>query len=492
MVNKKVLTKSKYKLGMCCPRSLWTQVNEPDKVSEFDATTQHRINEGYKVGELAKHLFIGGIEVEGVKFVDVIENTNKLIKKGQPLFEPGFMYEGCYTRCDILNPTKSGKWDVVEVKATTKVKSEHIDDLAFQKMVYEKSGLDIRKYKLMHLDGSFVKNGDTDVKDLFIIEDVTKEVNEAYEGVEENAKALLELINSPTYNSARYGEYCDSPKSCPMPEICWEFLPDNNVFDLYRGNGKAITLFDECDCLGLKDIPDRFRLTPNQQIQVDCAKCNKIHLEEPLIKEFLDSFEYPTYWIDFESFQTVIPMFDGSTPYQQIPFQFSLHIQREPNGKLEHYEFLAKGKEDPREDFIKHIQKWVGDKGSIIVYNQSFEKSVLNKIAEFKPEYKKYIDSLMPRFVDLLVVFRNFWYYNNSQCGSASIKKVLPALVPNKSYEGMGISNGSDASLEYYYSAFEPDKCKDIKNIRKYLLEYCCQDTLAMYDIVEELRKLIK
>lgn len=492
MAYTKILTKSKYKIGLSCFKSLWTMVNESDKLPRFDEQAQHRVDEGHIVGDYAKQLYPNGIEIKDIKINDVIDKTKELLKNRVPLFEAGFLFNNCYTRPDILVPIGNDEWEVIEVKASSSIKPEHIEDVAFQKYIYENCGLKIKSYNILHLNNQYIRDGDIDIKKLFIKENITELVEQAFEEVEEQVNIQLELINSTTYNNPRYGEYCASPKTCPYPELCWNFLPENNVFDLSRGNKKAMTLFDECDCMEIKDIPLRFKLTPKQEIQVECAKCNKIHIEKERIKEFLDNFEYPLWFVDYETYNSAVPLYDGFKPYQRVPFQFSLHIQREPNGELEHIEFLAEGNQDPRPEFIKKLKESIGDTGSIVVYNQGFEKSVTKEIAEFLPEYKEWVESILPRFVDLWDVFRNFWYYNNSQKGSASIKKVLPALVGGKSYDDLEIGNGGDASLQYFYTIHQMDNQGEINEIRKNLLEYCCQDTLSMYEIVEELEKIIK
>ncbi len=486
-----ILTKSKYKLGLTCPLSLWTQIYEPEKLNGLNNQALHRIDEGHIVGEYAKQLFSNGIEIKGIKFKPVIEETNKVLSNRVPIFEAGFMFNNCFTRPDILVPIGKDSWEVIEVKASSSIKPEHIEDLAFQKYIYENCGLKIKSYNILHLNNQYVRNGNIDINELFVKVDVSEGVKEVYDGIDRKIKGLLDLINYNVYNKARFGEYCDNPKDCPNPSLCWNFLPENNVFDLTRGKTKAMTLFDELDVMEIKDIPLRFKLSEKQSVQYTCAKNNCLHIEKNMIKDFLGNLEYPLYFLDYETYNCAIPMYDGFKPYQRVPFQFSLHIQREPNGELEHIEFLAEGNKDPRPEFIKKLKENIDDVGSIVVYNQGFEKSVTKEVGEFLPEYKDWIKSILPRFVDLWDIFRNFWYYNNAQCGSTSIKYVLPTLVPNMSYTELEIGNGGDASLEYFYSIFKYIDDEQIENIRNHLLSYCQMDTLAMVKLVEELEKLV-
>jgi len=468
------------------------QVNESDKLPLFDDQAQRRIDEGHIVGEYSKQLYKNGIEVEGIKFASVIQITKELLKKRVPIFEAGFMFNNCFTRADILVPVGEDSWEVIEVKASSSVKPEHIEDLAFQKYVYENCGLKIVSYNIFHLNNQYIRNGEIDVKELFVKIDMTENVIEIFEGVEEKVEIFLELINSKIYDEKKYGIHCDNPKDCPYPQFDWDFLPENNVFDLTRGKAKAMKLLNEFNVMELKDIPNNFKLTEKQEIQFDCAKNKKIHIEKNQIKTFLNKFEYPLHYIDYETYNCAIPMYDGFKPYQRVPFQFSLHVQETSNSELKHIEFLAEGNQDPRINFIKKLKENIGETGSIIVYNAGFEKSVTKEVADFLPEYKEWVESLMPRFIDLWDIFRNFRYYNTIQKGSTSIKKVLPSLIPEKNYDELEIDNGGDASLQYFYSIHKYESPEKIEDIRKHLLLYCCQDTLSMYDIVVHLKELIE
>ena len=487
----KLLTKSKYMIGLQCNRSLWIMCNDKDSLPDIDLSTQHRFDEGHIVGELAKQLYPTGIDIPESDFTKSLELSQELLSKRVPLFEAGFIFDNCYGRADILVPVGKDEWDVVEVKSSTAVKKEYLHDLSFQVHCYKGFGLKIRKTYLLHINNQYVKKGKINPKKFFVKEDITAEVYNTIDGINKRISVFQDLINNDVYDTSKYGEHCESPKKCPMPKLDWGFLPKTSVFSLYRGGKKSIGLY-ESNIIEIKDIPADYKLTEKQQIQVKCETGNCLHIELDNIKKELDRLVYPLYYIDFETYNPAVPLYDKLKPYQRIPFQFSLHIQETPNGKLKHIEFLAETKDDPRADFIKHIKDNVGDTGSIVVYNEGFEKGVMREVAEVLPEYKDWVAGLVPRYVDLLLVFRNFYYYNPKQLGSCSIKKVLPALIPEKSYDNMDIGNGMDASLQYGYSIHKYTDQEQIKDIRKHLLKYCCQDTLSMYDIVEHLRKIIK
>jgi len=241
----------------------------------------------------------------------------------------------------------------------------------------------------------------------------------------------------------------------------------------------------------IKDLPDNFKLTDKQKIQRKQAGTNTHHADKDKIKSFLDSLEYPLYYLDFETFSTVIPLFDGAKPYQQIPFQFSLHVVKKKGDKPKHITFLADGGKDPREDFIKELKKSLGNKGDIVVYNERFERGRIKECAESFPEFEEWSQKILDRIVDLLHPFKNFHFYHPKQKGSASIKKVLPIFSNDVKYDDLVITNGEDASISYYKSHYSNVPANEKAKIREALEKYCELDTFAEIVLVEELEKII-
>lgn len=476
----KILTKSDFLTGLKCPKSLWIMKNKPEILPELDLSTKYRFKVGNQVGELAKKYFENGYEVKKD------DNLNELLKQNKILFEPPIKYERLYSRADILVPIKNNEYDIVEVKSGTKVKDENIYDVAFQKYVYEKYGIKIRNCYLMHINNKYEREGKLDLKELFTIEDITKEVLKISHNIEDNINSLLDIIDQEDYT----GNHCENPKECPLPNLDWDFLTDNSVFSLYNIRVKKALEYYNSGYLDITQIPDSIKLNPKQKIQKDCIINNQIHLDKKGINIFLNTLKYPLYYIDFETYSPAIPIYDGMKPYQRIPFQFSLHIQNAPNEELIHKEFLADGDKDPREEFILKIKEFCNDKGSIITFNKSFEKGVLKECVSFLSQHEEWFESIDDRLIDLLDVFRNFDYYNPKQQGSCSIKKVLPSIYPEKNHKDLEISDGMSASIEYERTIIEELEIKEIEKIRKNLLEYCCLDTLAMVHIKEELEKL--
>ncbi|MFC1685600.1 DUF2779 domain-containing protein [Nanoarchaeota archaeon] len=492
----KILSKSKYLYGLQCSKYLWVSINDKGRLSGIDEQTQFRFDEGHKVGELAKSLFSEGIEIGGPYWEtkESDERSKKALAERKPLFEAGFLFERLYSRADVLLPVGKDEWDIIEVKSSTSVKDVNIFDVAFQRYCYEQSGLKIRKCFLMHLNNKYVRKGEVNNKELFTKTEITDLVNEEIKNVPKRAKEMLKIIDSKIEPKIDIGEFCKKPYSCSLMEECWKGLPEENVFDLYRGGKKAFELYDKGIRL-IREIPEDFKLNDKQMIQKTCSLKKKVHVNKEAISSFIKKLEYPLYFLDFETYSTAIPLYDGLKPYQQIPFQFSLHVV-DKEGKTKHYSFIAEGSKDPRKAFVEELKKVLGTKGDIIVYNQGFEQARIKELAELFPEYQKWAISTIKRMVDLLIPFRNFDYYNCKQQGSASLKAVLPA-VTGKTYEGMEIAEGGLASLRYLYIIHGDSKEKkaseeEIKKVRKDLEEYCALDTEAMIWILDELRYMIK
>ncbi|MCD4760038.1 DUF2779 domain-containing protein [archaeon] len=480
----KLISKSKYLIGLQCPLHLWTTFHEPDKLPEVDVETQKRFDEGHEVGEMAKKLFPGGIDLPVDDFLGNIQLTKASLQEGKPLFEPGFLTEDkLFSRGDILVPN-GDSWDIIEVKSGTKVKDINVHDVSFQKHVYEKCGLKIKKCYLMHINNEYIRKGEIEAKKLLVKEDITSKVDEIYSKVPERISEMKGIIDDPIKPSNKIGVHCSNPYDCPLVDDCWSFLPSNHVFQLYRGKSKAFKLVEN-GIYSLKDIPFEFKLNDKQGIQKDCDASGSVYVDKSRLKHFLKTITYPAYYLDFETFQTAIPKFSGSKPYQQIPFQYSLHVVSSFGVEPEHYSFLYSGKGDPREEFASSLKKVLGSSGTIVVYNQTFEISRLRELGLFLPSYSSWVEGIVSRVVDLWVPFRNFSYYNPIQKGSASIKKVLPALT-GKDYSHLGISDGVSASIEFYNMAY-----KSGKDVREDLLKYCCLDTLSMVWIVEKLGGLV-
>lgn len=486
----RLLSKTKYLNGLQCSRYLWMLFHQPSSIPPVDAATQYIFDQGHLVGELAQRMFPDGISVPTDDFVGNIRETERLLEQCKPLFEAGISVESLFSRVDILNPVDDEKWDLIEVKSTTSVKDVHIHDVSFQKLCCEKSGLTIQKCFLMHINNEYVRKGEIEPARLFTVQDITDGVEDVSRGILGRIDNMFDVISSKRCPEEIIGKQCSAPYDCPLRDECWGFLPADNIFDLYYGGKKSTDLFEN-GILSIGDIPDNFKLNAKQQIQKDCVISGQPYIDTDGIKDFLRTLQYPMYYLDFETFNPAIPMFDDTRPFQNIPFQFSLHTVTSERAKPKRFSFLANGRADPRPSLLSELIKMLGDKGSIVAYNASFEKDVLGQLGEAFPKHKGWVEGILDRVVDLLIPFRSFLYYHPAQKGSASLKNVLPSLT-GKSYEGMSIDNGEDASLAFQQITYG-DVSDEVRNqVREDLEEYCCQDTEGMILIMDKLKGIVR
>jgi hypothetical protein len=484
------ISKSKFLSGLQCHKLLWFAYNQKDAIPQPDAAQQAIFDQGHEVGALAKRMFPAGVEVgDGILDPDeTIRLTQPALKLRKPLFEAAFSANGGYCRTDILRPAPKDAWDIIEVKSTTSIKDVHLEDLAFQTWILALAGLRIRACYLMHINSDFVRHGEIDPNKFFRLEDVTDQALNVGQLVENKLDDMFQTIRQRHHPDIKIGPHCDDPYTCPLHDQCWNFLPQQNVIDLYRGAKKGFDLLDQGVTL-LKDIPDDFKLTVSQAIQKRVAISGKPQVNKKAIARFLAQLEYPVSYLDFETFNTAIPLFDGLRPYQQVPFQFSLHIVRAPGIKPEHSMFLAEGRHDPRTEFMLTLRDALPRTGSIVAFHASFELSRLTECCEAMPKFSPWLKAVEGRVIDLLGPFRSFDYYHPEQHGSASMKAVLPALT-RKGYEGLAIQEGDTASKEFLRVTFGEVEGAERRRVREQLEQYCGRDTEGMIWITDALSRI--
>ena len=409
-------------------------------------------------------------------------------KLRKPLFEAAFSANGCYARVDILNPVKDDAWDIIEVKSSTSLKDVNLADIAFQMWVLTKAGLKIRRCFLCLVNNEFVRHGEINPKEFFTLEDVTPQITELARSVEGQVGEMFKTIRQKQSPEIQIGRHCSKPYVCPLHDRCWSFLPEASIFTLYNDRSRKYQLLAQ-GIHHLKDIPADVELTDNQSIQRAALLADKPHIDRPAIAAFLKQIEYPVSYLDFETFDTAVPLFDETKPYQKMPFQFSLHVVRSKNAKPEHHSFLAEGTTDPRPEFMRQLRDALPETGSVVTYNASFETARLKEGCELLPEFKPWLRKVTPRIVDLLLPFRGFRYYHPQQHGSASMKAVLPALT-GKGYENLAIQEGGAASREFLRVTHGQVTDAERRRVRHHLEEYCGLDTMGMVQIVSCLRTI--
>ncbi len=493
-----IISKSKYLAGLQCLKYFWYLVNAKEEIPQPDFVTRYIFNQGMLVGEYAKKLYPEGIDLGKITdFNEQLSRTLEVLHQRKPIFEAGCRSGCVYSRADILLPADKDRWDIIEVKSSTQVKEENIHDVAFQRYCFEKAGIEIRKCYVACIDNQYIRKGNIDPGGLFKKVEITAEAEEAGRVIEERLEEMLDIAGKKNPPEISIGRHCREPYACPLKDKCWEFLPENNVFNLYGNKDRAIQLYRE-GIFSIEDIPEKYGLSFKQQIQCQSVKSRKPVVNRKEISKFINNLEYPLYFFDFETFSTALPLYDGVKPFQRIPFQYSIHILDSIGAQPEHRDFLAPDLEDPRKKLLESLKEHLGDSGSIIVYYEQFEKGVLRELAGAFPEYRGWIDTILPRIADLYKPFGNFYYHNPLQKGSASVKSVLTA-ISKLSYRGMEIADGMAASVYFLYICGNynplnksPESLpseNEIRRIRSSLIKYCRMDTGGMIHI---LRALVK
>ncbi|QOQ99859.1 DUF2779 domain-containing protein [Campylobacter lari] len=486
-------SKSRYTRGAQCVKSLWLNTYNKDVLNSSNKSTKTDI--GNKVGELACNLFPNGvkIEFEGSSFDEKCEQTRKLLENNQEvIYEATFCYDGILIMIDILQNTKDGLI-VNEVKSSTSLKDVYIDDCALQYYVLSNLNYKIKQVNLIHLNNEYYRGDFLDINQLFKINDITKEVLLNQNQVKENLKYFEEILSKKEEPDIDIGTHCFDPYECDGYEYCWikqrNLCEKENVFNIPKFK-KSFEFYYQ-NTYNFEDLDDLSIFTKNQQIQIKASLNKEIYINKENIKKFLDTLTYPIYHLDFETFMQAIPEYKGIRPYMQIPFQYSLHIDYKD--KLEHKEFLSECGIDPRYEFAKNLINDIPKDVCVLSYNASFEKGVIRNLALAFPEFSEHLLNIEKNIKDLMIPFQNKDFYHYKMQGSYSIKKVLPALIPDmeQAYKNLNlIHNGSEAMQSF--EAMQNMSENERKAYRQALLEYCKLDTLAMVKILKHLEELVK
>lgn len=460
-----------------------------DKLSEMQSAIFKR---GTDVGKLAQNLFPNGIDASPANKFEydeaVILTKNLLTRNQKIIYEASFNFSDVLAVADIVSNEESGV-KVYEVKSSTSISENYIRDAALQYWVITNCGYKVKDFSIVYINNKYIRNGELELDKLFITESVLKLILPMQKWISENVMRFKRVLEKNVVPQIDIGEHCYDPYTCGFYNYCRKHIPDYSVFDLAGVHLKKKYELYRSGIVRMEDVPDDFELSAGAKLQVDVYKSKKTFINKQAIKDFLSGLNYPLFFMDFESFQPAVPMFDRSKPYQQIPFQYSIHYKRSKESNVEHYEFLAETGIDPRIKFIKNLLNDTKNEGDILTYNKSFEILRLKEIAEVFPEHKIEIAERINRVKDLMTPFQKKYYYYESMQGSFSIKYVLPALVPDLSYKDIEINEGGLASIAYENLAMETDLMR-IADVRNQLLEYCKLDTLAMVKILEKLESL--
>jgi hypothetical protein len=482
-------SKSQFIKGIQCHKYLWLYKYKPELRTPPDAFQQAIFDASTEIGRYAHGLFPGGVEItyEGSSIDQKLRLTQDLISDGaETIYEATFDYDEIVVMVDILHKGPSG-WEIYEVKGSTSPDKEpYLQDVSVQYYVVSGSGLSVSKAFLVHLNREYVRSGDINIHELFIMRDFTDEVRDHQDHVVEELSSMRDMLRKEC-PEIDIGSQCSAPYDCGFRDYCWEHIPDNSVFDLKeRGINKFEYYYK--GIIRFKDF-DLDDLNYKQKMQVEAELYDKPVIDVTGIKQFLDMLNYPQYFLDFETFMPAIPQFNGTRPYQPVPFQYSMHVIENDASELKHYEYLADAGIDPREKIARDLTQLIPENACVIAYNSSYEKGRIKELAEQFREYSEKLLRINENMIDLMIPFKRRHYYTKEMRGSYSIKAVLPALVPELRYEGLAISGGNEAMSVYSTLHLIEDK-SEVEKIRKDLLKYCRLDTLGMVKLTEKLKEV--
>lgn len=470
MSKQRILTKSDFLSYCVCPKDFWLRKNRPDIYQKPELTLffQKLIREGYEVERYAKDLFIDKDKVEFQKQIQT--------------------EEGFYAELDAYEPEEG---NIYEVKSSSGVKTDlqhnHIKDVTFQTIVAEKLGLKVNKSFLIHINKDYVREGEVNPFGLLVVEDVTERVNEEKEQVELMMNEALKLMNKEDvditkcdciYRSA--GQRCDS-FSVLNPQV-----PEYSIQNIFQG--KKIKELVHEGIFDPKDVPEDFEMTDIQKDKVYLQKTGNPMVDLEAIQNTLSKFQFPIYFFDYESINKPVPPIDGYKTNQHLVFQYSLHKLNEI-GTLEHFEYLANDMENSTKGLVEQLRSDLGPVGTVIVWHDTFEKGRNRELGQLHPETKEFFRDMNDRIFDLKVVFQKDYLHPKFK-GSASIKKVLPVLLPELSYKNLVVQDGTMAMTEWERSLSPEISKEDKDQIREALLKYCELDTFAMVKIYQFLKDL--
>jgi len=488
------LSKSLYTKAVQCPKALWLKKYKKEILTPPDSTALARFETGNMVGTLACKLFPNGKEVvfNSDDFDVMVKTTKKWMNEGlEHIYEAAFLYEGILVLVDVLKVTPDGI-EIYEVKSSTSVKDIYLHDVAIQLYILKQLGYTVLSCNLVHIDSSYIRGDELELEKLFKIVDVSDDVNALQADIPNKLKEyeayLADKENEP---DIEIGSHCKKPYECDAKEYCWKTqrnIPDYSVFNIFNlGSKKQVELYEK-GIVKIEDIPSDYPMTAIQKQKVQNWKDQITFINKEKIQDFIDTLSYPIYHLDFETFQQAIPEWKGISPYQQIPFQYSLHIEHF-NGDIEHKEFLGEDGVDPRYELAKRFVEDIPKNVTVLTYNMSFEKGVNTNLAEGFPEFSSHLLSINENIKDLMFPFQKKYYVTPEMQGSYSIKYVLPSLVPEmeKAYKNLnGIQNGGDAMNAFpKLSTMHPDE-KEATRVA--LLEYCKLDTFAMVNLLKKLK----
>jgi hypothetical protein len=488
----RTLSKSRFQKGLQCEKALWLGMHRRDLAPAVDESQQWVFDQGTEVGRLAQGLFPGGVEVteDHLHATEALRTTRRLLDEGATvLYEPAFEFGGAFARVDVLVAGAGGMWDLYEVKSGGSLKDVYITDAAVQAFAVEGSGLLLRTINIVRMNTSYVyEGGEYDLDELFAIDDVTDMARQYMPSVPATLARFQDMLQGPE-PEIRVGAQCSSPYGCDFADYCHAFMAsDYPITALPRlSEGRLHALLD-ARITDIRDIPDDFPgLSAVQRESIAAVKAGEPDVDPRGLASALAELEWPICHLDFETINPALPLWPGTRPYQTIPFQYSIHVQRE-DGSIEHLDYLHTGGSDPRRPLAEHMLADLGGVGSVVHYSK-YERTQIDGLAAALPDLAPALGAVRSRLFDLEPVIRLNTRHPNT-AGHSSIKYVLPAWCPDLSYAGLNIADGQTASVRYLRTLKGLANDGEAEAILADLLEYCALDTFAMVRLLDEMQRL--
>lgn len=485
------ISKTQLLNGKRCKKALWFQLHAKEQSKENNNPLKIEIERW--VAESAFNLFPQGKRIYAHRKArdEVIKDSKKAIwGNNNIIFNAGFETEGIFFTCDILEFSHEGN-RLYAVKTSNRVKSEHIEDIAYEKFLLKQVGISVEKVFIIHINSDYERGDTLDYSSLFNIEEVTEYMCKFQDDFMDTMKSFSECSKEKKEPYKPLGEYCLKPYVCEFKNICWKDVPQNSIFDVTSLSLDLKFKYFNEGIIGFEQAIGKVKLNDNQRMQILCELKAEEFIDRDKIHNFLNEIRYPLYFLDFETFSSPIPQFEKVRPYEQIPFLYSLHTIETQGGELKQNYFMGHIGKDPRRALAESLVNNISSKGSVLVYNKSLEKTVIKDLAFQFQDLSSSLMKIRENIKDMMIIFQRRYYYVRAMKGSHSIKNVLPALFPdehNLNYELLDIKNGEMANNIYTLLPFKSKE--EQKIIQKELVKYCSLDSYAMVRIVEKLKDI--
>jgi predicted RecB family nuclease len=489
----KPLSKSRVAAGLQCHKRLYFECYHYNDREKPDDARKALMESGQEVGRVARGRYPGGVEIVQDHFhLDEAEAATRTAMKNAKcpaVYEAALSHDDIRIRVDILARSGRGAWDLIEVKSSGSVKEEHLPDLAVQLLVAEGAGVPISRAGILHINKTYVwPGGPYDLEALFHFEDLTS----AARALRDSLRHEIDEMRAPLWSleppDVPIGSQCDTPYRCPFYPTCHsEPVSDHPIASLPRLTARLRRAFEEAGIEDIREIPEEFEGLSDLQRRVRACVLAQAHYVSPDLGEKLAAARFPIHFLDFETCNPALPLIPGTRPFQQTPFQWSDHVL-EKGGALHHREYLHVDRTDPRRALAESLLEALGEEGTIVVYSD-FEERMIRELAEAIPEISERLARLQPRILDLHKVIHTHYYHPGFN-GSFSIKQVLPVVVPELSYDGLEIREGSQAALAFIDMTDPGQPRERRERLRDGLLRYCRRDTEAMVRLYQTLREI--